>query len=84
LHAVSDNQHVLTGLALAGVQGQPASTPSELSRALECMAKDIGIVIITSSLANKCTEVLDKYRQKNPHKLVSIIPETKSATPPPT
>ena len=75
LHAISDNPRVCTGLALAGVLSQPAQTPEELDQALECVAPDTGIVIITSGLAAKSTDVLEKYREKNLLPLIVVIPE---------
>ena len=75
LHVVSDNPNTRMGLALAGVSNQPAHTPEELKQALEGIAPDIGIVIITSGLAAKGAEILEKYRQKNHLPLVIIIPD---------
>ena len=75
LYAISDNPHIRTGLALAGISGQDAHTPEEVSRALEGLAQDIGIVIVTSGLAAKSADILEKYREEKTLPLITIIPE---------
>ena len=74
LYAISDNPNARTGLALASVPSQPAHTPEEVQMALENMPPDAGIVIITSNLASKSTEILEKYRNKHPQILITVIP----------
>jgi len=75
LQTISDNPSTNTGLELVEVASKLAYTPNELSQTLEGLDPEIGIVIITSGLADKCTEVLDKYRAKNHLPLIAIIPE---------
>jgi len=75
LYAISDNPFVCTGLALAGISSQPAQSPDELSRALEGIAPDIGIVIVTAGLAAICADILEKYRGKAHVPLIVVIPE---------
>ena len=75
LHAISDNPETLTGLALGGIAGQPATTPKELLQALENIPPDVGIVIITSTLAAESADILEKHRSKNRLPMIVIIPE---------
>jgi len=75
LQAISNNPNTNTGLELVEVASKLAYTPGELSQTLESLDPEIGIVIITSGLADKCMDVLDKYRAKNRLPLITIIPE---------
>jgi len=75
LYAISDNAQMLAGLALAGIPSQAAHTPDELSRALEIIPSDIGIVIVTSGLAAKSADVLEKHREKELLPMLTVVPE---------
>ena len=75
LYAISDNPHIRTGLALAGISSQMAQTPEELSQALESIDSDVGIVIVTSRLAEKGAAILEGYREKNLLPLITVIPD---------
>ncbi|MCL2404287.1 MAG: V-type ATP synthase subunit F [Defluviitaleaceae bacterium] len=75
LYAISDDPHILTGLALAGVAGMPAHTPDELHQALVGISPDIGVVIVSSGLAAKSADIIEKYREKNTMPLITIVPE---------
>jgi len=75
LHAICDNPDTLTGMALAGVESQVAHSPDELLPILENIGTDIGVVIITSGLAAKNADALEKYRKKNRMPLIAIVPD---------
>jgi len=75
LHAISDIGVIRTGLALAGISSEAAHTPEEVGHALENIAPDIGVVIVTSGLAARSAEILEKYREKKHYPLVTVIPE---------
>ena len=75
LYAISDCRENLTGLALVGIPGHPAATPEELRRALENIPPDVGIVIVTSTLAAKSADIIENHRSKNRLPLIAVIPE---------
>ena len=75
LQAISDNPDICTGLALTGVLSRLAYSPDDLRHILENIAPDIGLVIITSGLAAKSTDILDKHRKNNLMPLITIIPD---------
>jgi len=52
-----------------------AQTPEELSQALESIDSDVGIVIVTSRLAEKGAAILEGYREKNLLPLITVIPD---------
>ena len=75
LYAISDNSCACTGLALAEISSRYAHTPDELRLALEGIAPDVGIVIVTSGLAAKGADIIERYREKNRLPLIVVIPE---------
>ena len=76
IYAISDNTNTITGLALAGISSHPAYTQEELRQSLENIAPDTALVIITSGLAEKCADTIEKFRSKNRSPLIVIIPDT--------
>ena len=79
LQAISDSVDTCTGLGLAEVSCHLAYTPDELHRILENVDPDIGIVMITSGLAAKSKNILEKYQQSTAMPLITIIPDPRSA-----
>ena len=75
LHAISDNPDTNAGLELVEISTQLAHTPEELRQTLENIGPEIGIIIITSSLAAKSADILATYRDKNKLPLITIIPD---------
>ena len=73
--AISDSPTTCTGLALAAVASRLAYTPEELLLTLENIGPDIGVVIITSRLAARSADILERYREKNSMPLITIIPD---------
>ncbi|MCL2528027.1 MAG: V-type ATP synthase subunit F [Defluviitaleaceae bacterium] len=75
IYVVSDNPNFHIGLGLAGVSGRYAYTPEEMGQVLDEISAGAGLIIVTSSLAAKCGDVLHEFRAKNPLPLVTIVPD---------
>ena len=74
LFVISCCPDICTGLGLANVPGKLAHCAEELRQALEGLEPDVGLVIVTSNLAEKYADVLKEYRDKNRLPLITVIP----------
>jgi len=75
LQAITNSRSTNTGLELVQVASKLAHTSDELNKTLENLDPEIGIVIVTSGLAERSADVLERYRARNRLPLIAIIPE---------
>ena len=78
LYAITNNPIAQTGLALVGISSRQAHTQEELQQALECVALETGIVIITSGLAEKYPDIIENHRKTTRLPMITIIPDPRS------
>jgi len=74
---VSDNTDTQVGLRLAGVEGVVARTRAEALEAIHAALADpdIGILLVTESLAEQCADVLGPVKLGGHTPLVVEIPD---------
>lgn len=76
MYVICDNNDTLTGMRLAGVEGEKALTKEEFSEAAHRMIKDksVGILLITEGYGRKYPELVNELKMNN-EPLVIEIPD---------
>ena len=75
LSAISDNPNTCTGLGLVEVDCQLVQDSDQLKFALDNLDPDAGLVVVTSSLAAKGADILEKFRERNNMPILAVIPD---------
>lgn len=76
-YLISDNVDTVTGMRLAGVEGEVVHKKDELSDALARVLKDksVGILFITELLSNTYPDVIADVKLSNKMPLILEIPD---------
>ncbi|MCL2517637.1 MAG: V-type ATP synthase subunit F [Oscillospiraceae bacterium] len=76
LFLISDDNDALTGMRLAGIEGVLATRTDEVKAAVETAIndKEIGILLITESLAVRCVDLIFEYKLNLKRHLIVEIP----------
>ena len=76
MYVICDNNDTLTGLRLAGVEGEKANTKEAFEEAARRILKDksIGILMITEGYGKKYPELVNELKMNN-EPLVIEIPD---------
>ena len=74
---ISDNVDTLTGMRLAGVEGEIAHGHKEAKEAVEKILedKDLGILLITEKLSSEIPELVDDIKLNRKRPLLVEIPD---------
>lgn len=77
IFTLSDNWDTLVGMRLAGVKGMLVNEPNDAAKQLEDLLKDkeIGIILITETLAEKMREKVNLIKEKRTFPLIVEIPD---------
>ncbi|MCI9127607.1 MAG: ATP synthase subunit F [Eubacterium sp.] len=77
MYLISDNVDTLTGMRLAGVEGEIAHGPKETKTAVEKVLEDkkLGILLITEKLSFEIPEIIDEIKLNRKRPLVVEIPD---------
>lgn len=76
MYVICDNNDTLTGLRLAGVEGEKATTKEAFSEAVARILQDksVGILMITESYGKQFPEIVNDLKMNN-EPLVIEIPD---------
>lgn len=76
-YLISDNIDTLTGLRLAGIEGQVVHTRTEFLTLLEEKMKDesLAIILVTTKLIELAPNVISEIKLKQPKPLITEIPD---------
>ena len=76
-YTLSDNVDTLTGMRLAGIEGEVLHTSEEVLEALGRVMADpsVGIVLMTEKLINTCPETIYRYKLNQKRPLIVEIPD---------
>ena len=73
---ISDNQVTCAGFRLVGMECRQAKTAEELETALQAVAlPETGLIVVTSALATKCRDVMEKFQESDMPLVVEIPDE---------
>lgn len=77
MYLISDNIDTLTGMRMAGVDGQIVHEKAELRTALETAMNDetIGIILLTESLGREFPDLIDEIKLARTMPLLVEIPD---------
>ena len=77
MYLISDNVDTLTGMRLAGVEGEIAHGQKEAKTAVEKVLEDkkLGILLITEKLSFEIPEIIDEIKLNRKRPLVVEIPD---------
>lgn len=77
MYLISDNVDTLTGMRLAGVEGEVAHGRKEAKEAVEKVLEDkkLGILLITEKLSFEIPELIDDIKLNRRKPLVVEIPD---------
>lgn len=77
MYLISDNIDTLTGMRLAGIEGQVVHGSKETKLAVENVLKDkrLGILLITEKLSNEIPELIDEIKLNRRLPLIVEIPD---------
>lgn len=77
MYLISDNIDTLTGMRLAGIEGQVVHGSRETKTAVEDVLKDkrLGILLITEKLSNEIPELIDDIKLNRRLPLIVEIPD---------
>lgn len=77
MYLISDNVDTLTGMRLAGVEGEITHGPKETKTAVEKVLEDkkLGILLITEKLSFEIPELIDEIKLNRKRPLVVEIPD---------
>lgn len=77
MYLISDNIDTLTGMRLAGVEGEIAHGQKETKVAVEKVLEDkkLGILLITEKLSFEVPEIIDDIKLNRKRPLVVEIPD---------
>lgn len=76
-HVICASEDTLTGMRLAGIDGELAHTPVEVSSAIERVSADgrVGILLVTESCAALCRELVNDIKLNLSAPLLVEIPD---------
>ena len=76
MYVICDNNDTLTGMRLAGVEGEKAFTRQEFEEAAERILKDrtVGILMITEGYGKRFPDLVNELKMNNQHR-VNEIPD---------
>lgn len=76
-HLITDNTDTATGLRLAGIEYTLLENPTECEKALKSAISDseIGIILITQGLYDKCADTVDEIKKTVSLPLITEIPD---------
>lgn len=82
---LSDNMDTLTGLRLAGIEGKIIYEKSEVLKELNAISqkRDVGLVIITESLAEKAEDEINAFKLKKGLPIIIEVPDMNGSRRPP-
>ena len=74
---ITDNRDAATGMRLAGVGYEIVNDAAQLEDVLEKAVNDenIGIILITQGLYEKCADIIDEAKKKKSVPLITEIPD---------
>lgn len=77
--AIAGDGDTLTGLRLAGIDGELASSAEQVRRLVEKAVADesVAVLVITQACADLCPEELTQLRLSASRPLVAVIPDSK-------
>ena len=77
MYLISDNVDTLTGMRLAGVEGEIAHGRKEAKAAVEKVLEDkkLGILLITEKLSFEIPEIIDEVKLNRKRPLIVEIPD---------
>lgn len=77
MYLISDNVDTLTGMRLAGVEGEVAHGRKEAKAAVEKILEDrtLGILLITEKLSFEIPELIDEIKLNRKQPLLVEIPD---------
>lgn len=77
MYLISDNMDTLTGMRLAGVEGEIAHGRKEAKAAVEKVLEDrtLGILLITEKLSFEIPELIDEIKLNRRQPLLVEIPD---------
>lgn len=77
MYLISDNVDTLTGMRLAGVEGEIAHGRKEAKAAVEKVLEDkkLGILLITEKLSSEIPELIDEIKLNRKQPLLVEIPD---------
>lgn len=78
LYVISSDEDTVTGLRLAGVEGETAENAAAAESAIARTAADgqIGILLINRELMASCGDFVQEFRKKHSLPLLVEIPDT--------
>ncbi len=76
-YLISDNHDTVTGLRLAGIEGEVVHERSEVETALSKAIKneEIGVVLMTEQLVEKCPDTVYDLKMHRTRPLIVEIPD---------
>ena len=77
--AIAGDRDTLTGLRLAGIDGEQADGAEDVRRLMERAVEDenVAVLVITQACADLCPEELTRLRLSASRPLVAVIPDSK-------
>ncbi len=80
---VIGHPNAVLGFSLAGVHGQPVTTPDEINQALDnaLAAKDVGIILVTQDVARLIPARVEDLKLHSTIPLVVEIPSPEGVSP---
>lgn len=80
---ISNSHDALTGMRLAGIEGVFAETAAQAETEInKCLDdENIGIVLITESLAAQCAQLIDSIKLGRSSPLIVTVPGSKDEQP---
>ncbi|MBQ5330284.1 MAG: V-type ATP synthase subunit F [Oscillospiraceae bacterium] len=76
-YLISDNIDTLTGMRLAGIEGEVAHTAEETERALKKAMdrEDVAVILMTEKLISLVEPLVNSLKLERPSPLISEIPD---------
>ncbi|MBQ8209614.1 MAG: V-type ATP synthase subunit F [Clostridia bacterium] len=80
LRLITDNRDTAVGMRLAGIEYTLVQTREECENAIKSFTadKDIGIILITQGIYEKCADIIDEIRKTVTLPLITEIPDSGS------
>lgn len=77
IYLISDNIDTLTGMRLAGVEGEVVHGRNEIKQAVERILQDkhLGILLLTEKLSSEIPELVDDIKLNRKRPLLVEIPD---------
>lgn len=85
IFAISDEQDTLTGLRLAGIEGELADSKREVEECVNSVlaSPDIAVILITENCAALIPDTVKKVKLSYANPLLVVIPGSHGSTTPP-